>query len=190
MPSLTQNQPPVASNSAWLKTYYFTRAAVSIVWVVLAFAVGRSNPAVAAVLLVAYPAWDALANWIDAQRSGGLSRNPSQMFNLVVSVITAAAVAYALSISLNAVFVVFGVWAILSGLLQLATAVRRWKSAGAQWVMILSGAQSALAGGFFVVMAGAPTPPDIAGIAGYAGFGALYFLISAIWLTVKLARAR
>jgi uncharacterized membrane protein HdeD (DUF308 family) len=33
---------------------------------------------------------------------------------------------------------VFGVWAILSGLFQLITAVRRWKSHGAQWIMILS----------------------------------------------------
>jgi len=56
--------------------------------------------------------------------------------------------------------------------------------------MILSGAQSALAGGFFVLMAGAATPPDITPIAGYAGFGAFYFLLSAIWLTVKLARQR
>ena len=39
-------------------------------------------------------------------------------------------------------------------------------------------------------MAGAATPPDITPIAGYAGFGAFYFLLSAIWLTVKLARHR
>ena len=39
-------------------------------------------------------------------------------------------------------------------------------------------------------MAGAATPPDITPIAGYAGFGAFYFLLSAKWLTVKLARHR
>ena len=39
-------------------------------------------------------------------------------------------------------------------------------------------------------VAGAPTPPDIAAIAGYAGFGAFYFLLSAIWLAVKSARQR
>jgi hypothetical protein len=88
---------------------------------------------------------------------------------------------------MNAVFVVFGAWATLSGLFQLSTAVRRWKS-GAQWVMILSGAQSALAGVFFILMARAATPPDISSIAGYAALGAFYFALSGIWLTVKMAR--
>ena len=46
--------------------------------------------------------------------------------------------------------IIFGAWAILSGLLQLGTAVRRWKRFGAQWAMVLSGGQSALAGGFFI----------------------------------------
>ena len=188
MTNLTQTQPRLAATSDWLRTYYFLRAAVSIVWIALAFLVGRSNPLIAAILLVAYPAWDALANYLDAQRNGGLRANLSQALNLVVSVITAIAVAVALGISMNAVLAVFGAWAILSGLFQLVTAVRRWKTAGAQWVMVLSGAQSALAGAFFIVMANAPAVPDITPIAGYAGFGAFYFLVSAIWLSVKLAR--
>ena len=184
------NQSLLSVSSDWLRTYYFTRAAVSIVWIALAFLLGRGNPQITAVLLVAYPAWDARANYLDAQNNGGLRANLSQALNLVVSVVVAVAVAFALGVSMNAVLAVFGAWAILSGLFQLATAIRRWKSAGAQWVMILSGAQSALAGGFFIVMAGAATPPDITPIAGYAGFGAFYFLLSAIWLTVKLARHR
>lgn len=184
------SQAPASTSSDWLRSYYFTRAAVSIAWIVLVFLVGRSNPAIAAVLLVAYPAWDAVANYLDAQKNGGLRPNLSQTLNLVVSVVVAVAVGFALGISMQAVFAVFGVWAILSGLFQLVTAVRRWKSAGAQWVMVLSGAQSALAGGFFILMAGAATPPDIAAIAGYAGFGAFYFLLSGIWLTVKATRQR
>lgn len=176
------------SPSNWLRTYYFIRAGVSVGWIALAFWIGRGNPTTAAVLLVAYPAWDALANYFDAQKNGGLRSNLSQYFNLLVSVMTAIAVAVALGIGMNAVFVVFGVWATLSGLFQLFTAARRWKSAGAQWVMILSGAQSALAGVFFILMARAATPPEITSIAGYAAFGAFYFLLSAIWLTVKMAR--
>lgn len=190
MANQPQDQSLPFASSDWLRTYYFTRAAVSIVWITLAFIVGRGNPAIAAVLLVAYPAWDALANYLDAKNTGGLRANPTQALNLVVSAVVAVAVAFALGVSMNAVLVVFGVWAILSGLFQLATAVRRWKSAGAQWVMILSGAQSALAGGFFILMAVAPTPVDITPIAGYAGFGAFYFLLSAIWLTVKPTRRR
>lgn len=85
---------------------------------------------------------------------------------------------------------VFGVWAVFAGLLQLATAMRRWKTAGAQWAMVLSGAQSALAGIFFVKMAGGPAAVGITDIAPYAAFGALYFFISAVWLAVSDARRK
>jgi hypothetical protein len=56
--------------------------------------------------------------------------------------------------------------------------------------MILSGAQSALAGTFFFKQAANSATPDITAIAPYAAFGAFYFLVSAIWLTVKDARSR
>jgi uncharacterized membrane protein HdeD (DUF308 family) len=139
-------------------------------------------------MLVAYPAWDAIANFIDAQRSGGLRRNKSQLLNFIFSILTAIAVAVALRSSLNSVLVVFGVWAGFSGIFQLATAVGRWKSFGAQWAMILSGAQSALAGVFMIFMAYGPDPVGIANIAPYAAFGAFYFAVSAIWLTISDAR--
>jgi hypothetical protein len=172
----------------WLTRYYFARAAFSIAWVAAAFVLGMKEPAVAAVLLVVYPAWDAAANWVDAGRSGGLGANPTQRINVWASGLTAVAVALALGSGMGAVLAVVGVWAIASGLLQLGTAVRRWKTHGAQWVMILSGAQSALAGGFFIAQSRMTPPPTIANVAGYAGVGALYFLISAVWLAVKTSR--
>ena len=183
------DQSPTASPNGWLKRYYFARFTVSATWVALALTVARSAPTLAAVMLVAYPAWDAAANYVDARRSGGLFRNRSQMLNVAVSVITTIAVASALAVGMNAVLVVFGVWATLSGLFQLATGVRRWTSHGAQWAMILSGAQSALAGGFFIKMAVGPMIPSIADVAPYAAFGAFYFLVSAVWLTVSDARS-
>lgn len=174
----------------WLKQYYFMRAAFSIVWVALAFAIGRQSAAIAAFLLVVYPAWDALANYIDASRSGGMVANRTQAINAAISVLTTLAAIVALRMGMGSVLVVFGAWAILSGLLQLGTAVRRWKDLGAQWAMILSGAQSALAGAFFIVQAQAPMPPAIVKIAGYASVGALYFLVSAVWLTVAQMRRK
>jgi hypothetical protein len=182
------HQPPVPSTTHWLKRYYFTRGAFSIGWILLAVTIAGSVPIIAAVLLVAYPAWDAIANYIDAQKNGGLKSNLSQTLNLVVSTLTAVGVAIALGISMNAVLGVFGVWAILAGLFQLITAARRWKSYGAQWAMILSGAQSALAGTVFLKSAAGSATPDITDIAPYVAFGAFYFLVSAIWLTVKEAR--
>jgi hypothetical protein len=176
--------------SGWLKSYYFVRAGVAVAWVVGAFTIGKAMPPIAAALLIAYPTWDAAANYADAQRNGGLKHNPSQSLNIVVSAITGIVVALTLGASMNAVLGVFGVWAVVAGLFQLITGVRRWRTYGAQWVMILSGAQSALVGAVFIKQAKAPSVPGITDIAPYAAFGAFYFLVSAIWLTISEARAK
>lgn len=62
----------------------------------------------------------------------------------------------------------FGVWAALSGVLQLCHAVARWKRSGAQWGMVSNGARSALAGVLLFSEA----------------MGAVYFLIAGLWWTV------
>jgi len=173
----------LADRERWLKQYYFIRAAFSVAWVVAAFSVGASS-LIAGVLLVLYPAWDAAANFVDALRSGGMNQNRTQALNVLVSLATTVAVLLALQVSMNWVLGVFGAWAILSGLLQLGTAIRRWRSLGAQWAMVLSGGQSALAGGFFIFQATTPMSPTIANVAGYAAVGAIYFLVSAVWLSV------
>ncbi|MGO7570075.1 DUF308 domain-containing protein [Rhizobium ruizarguesonis] len=189
---ITTDQTTVASGDReeWLTRYYFTRAAFSAIWVAAALTAGGQSPAVAAALLILYPAWDAAANLIDAARSGGLANNRSQAINVAVSAVTTAAVIVALTMSMNWVLGVFGLWAIFSGLLQLGTAVRRWRTNGGQWAMILSGGQSAVAGAFFIAQAQIPEPPSIANIAGYAGLGAFYFLVSAVWRSVTQMRRK
>lgn len=179
-----------STEERWLKQYYFARAAFSIIWVTLMLTVGLRDAAIAAALLIVYPAWDALGNYIDAAQSGGLGENRTQAINVFVSVATTAAVVVTLQTSMNQVLGVFGAWAIFAGLLQLGTAIGRWKSYGAQWAMVLSGAQSALAGVFFIAEATTSATPSASRIAGYAGVGALYFLISAVWLTVRDARRK
>jgi hypothetical protein len=174
----------------WLKLYYFVRAGFSVIWVAAAFTAGQHSPTLAAILLVVYPAWDAAANFVDAAGSGGLAKNRTQAINVAVSVATTLAVIVALQMSMNWVLGVFGAWAILSGLLQLSTAIRRWKSFGAQWAMVLSGGQSALAGGFFISQAHMPASPSISNVAGYAAVGAAYFLVSAVWLSVSELRRK
>jgi hypothetical protein len=54
--------------------------------------------------------------------------------------------------------------------------------------MVLSGAQSTLAGLFFVHVAWGTGTPSIVDVAPYAAFGAFYFAVSAIWLSVADAR--
>lgn len=175
-------------NDQWLKQYYFSRAAFSVLWVAAALTIGRHSFAVAAALLILYPAWDAIANVIDAARSGGLAANQSQAINVAASSVMTIAVILALTMNMNWVLGAFGLWAIFSGLLQLGTALRRWKTSGGQWAMILSGGQSAIAGALFIFQAQMPQEPSISTVAGYAGVGAFYFLVSAIWLTIALSR--
>lgn len=177
-----------SANEQWLKQYYFTRAAFSVLWVAAALTAGRHSFAVAAALLVVYPAWDAIANVIDAARSGGLAANRSQAINVAASSVMTLAVILALTMNMNWVLGAFGLWAIFSGLLQLGAAVRRWKTSGGQWAMILSGGQSAVAGALFIFQAQMPQEPSISTVAGYAGVGAFYFLVSAISLTIALSR--
>lgn len=172
----------------WLERYYLTRAGVSALWVAAAATLGAANPVAAAALLVAYPAWDALANIADAGHNGGARANPSQAINAVVSGVLSVAVFFALGSGMHAVLALFGVWAGLAGLFQLITGIRRWKSQGAQWAMVLSGAQSVLAGGFFLKQASGTAMPSILDIAPYAAFGAFYFLVSGLWLAVRAHR--
>lgn len=184
----TNETPP--SNDGWLTRYYLTRAAVSIIWVGLAFTAGRASLPLGMALLLAYPAWDSLANWFDAKRNGGLAANPTQALNAAISAGVAVVIAATLSPNLHAAVGVIGVWAALAGLLQLSTAARRWRHANAQWPMILSGAQSALAGTHFLVQASDRTASlSVATVAPYAAFGALYFALSGIILVVRRYRA-
>ncbi len=144
------------SSSRSLVRYYFLRAGVAALWFGAAMTAGRSVPALRDGLLVAYPAWDALANGLDARAHGGFRANTAQATNVVVSGATAVAMAIALTQGLNAALGVFGAWAVLAGALQLVAGVRRWRAVGSQWAMVLSGAQSALAG--FVFLKGALGP--------------------------------
>jgi uncharacterized membrane protein HdeD (DUF308 family) len=131
------------------------------------------------VLLIVYPAWDALANLLDARMTGGTKANPTQTLNAWISTMVAVAVTVSLVLDFQVSLLIFGAWAIVSGLLQLATAIRRRKSDRGQWVMMLSGAQSALAGGFFIAQQGG-SAPVLQTIVGYAAVGAVYFLISGL----------
>lgn len=179
-----------AGDKNWLARYYAVRAAFSVVWVAAAVAVGHSVSPMAGALMVIYPAWDAAANYRDVSRNGGLAANPTQAFNVLVSIVVTIGVGVGVASNAFNVLLVFGAWAFLAGLMQLATGIRRWRSVGAQWPMILSGAQSGLAGVFMLKRAMAGTTAGPIDVAVYAAFGAFYFLISAISLAVSDARRR
>ena len=76
-----------------------------------------------------------------------------------------------------------------AGVLPLVVGLNRRKQlSGGQWSMILSGGQSALAGAGFVAL-GLSDKQHIKDVAGYALFGALYFLIGGLLLTRKLSKS-
>lgn len=167
-----------------LRNFYFLRALAAFAWVALASLSSSASRLVVGALLVLYPAWDAVANVIDARRSGGWPANPGQKFNALTSIVIAVCMAVLFTLRGNAGGVlVFGVWALLAGLFQLAVGIRRRKLGG-QAFMMISGAQSALAGVVFSIQAFGATP-GIAQLAPYAAFGGFYFLLSALWLTFR-----
>lgn len=168
----------------WLQKFYFLRAGVAAAWVALVFVTAPASVGLAAALLVIYPAWDALANWLDAQQSGGLRFNRGQTFNMIVSGITAVCMGIAVPLHGNAGGVlVFGSWALLAGLFQLIVGIARRKLGG-QVFMMISGVQSALAGMVFIYQA-FRVAPGLVQLTGYAAFGGFYFLAAALWLTFK-----
>jgi uncharacterized membrane protein HdeD (DUF308 family) len=171
-----------------LRQLYFIRAGFSIIWVTLVLALARVNTGVASVLFIIYPAWDAIATFFDIKANPPLASRVPQYVNAAISIITAVAVILALQKGIPEALVVFGVWAILTGLIQLILGLRRRRLLGGQWPMIISGGQSMLAGVSFIAMAHAPNA-GITTLAGYAAFGAFYFILIAIRLskTIKAA---
>jgi hypothetical protein len=95
--------------------------------------------------------------------------------NTAISVAAAVALGFAGSGDKGDVFAVFGVWALVTGGLQLAVAIRRRKVFGWQWRLLLAGAGSTLFGIAFLAMAGADNPP-LRMIAAYAFGGGLEFV--------------
>ena len=179
--SATAVLPAPAQTAQALRTLYFVRVAFSVVWVSLVFLFVKSSPTVTGILLLLYPAWDVLATFGDirANRSTGKTPLP-QYVNIVVGSLTTLAVGLALRQGVPAVLIVFGVWAVLTGLIQLLLGLRR-RELGGQWPMILSGGQSMLAGVLFVVQAHDPAK-GVTNVAGYSAVGAIYFLIAALRL--------
>ena len=165
-----------------LRTLYFTRATFSVLWVILVFLFAKTSTGIAAILLIVYPAWDVVGTFLDIRANQGSSSKTPQYVNAVISSITTIAVGIALQKGVPEALIVFGVWAIGTGLIQLILGLKRRKFLGGQWPMIISGGQSILGGTSFILLAHDPTK-GITSLAGYAAFGAFYYLLAAFRLS-------
>src|ERR1700712_3232678 len=165
-----------------LRKLYFTRATFSVVWVILVALFANTSIGIASVLLIIYPAWDVAGTFLDIRANHGNQPKTPQYVNAAISSITTVLVGFALQKGVPEALIVFGIWAIGTGLIQLILGIRRKKFLGGQWPMIISGGQSIIAGISFILLAHDPTK-GITSLAGYAAFGAFYYLLAAFRLS-------
>jgi hypothetical protein len=173
-----------------LRNLYFVRTAFQVAWAASVITTAINQPQIAAVLFLLYPLWDVACTVYDlntSSRSG--SARTSQIINALLGV--GAAIGIGLTVFHQPIYsvAIFGVWAFGAGLLQLVLGlIRRKQLGGGQWAMILSGAQSMIAGVAFL-LGGLYDKRHIKDVGGYATFGAIYFLIGGILLTRKLSKS-
>jgi uncharacterized membrane protein HdeD (DUF308 family) len=186
-PSNTGTDGQTVDTAKSLRRLYFTRASFSVLWVILIALFAKTSIEIATVLLIIYPAWDVVGTFLDIRANqGSLSKTP-QYVNAVISGITTVAVGVALQKGVPEALIVFGAWAIGTGLIQLILGLRRRKFLGGQWPMIISGGQSIIGGTSFILLAHDPTK-GITSLAGYAAFGAFYYLLAAFRLSKTVNR--
>ena len=171
--------PPSSRAASALRRLYLVRFAFALVWAGLFAATATPVAATSVALLVLYPAFDVAAAVIDMRTSdaGGPSRTALQL-NIAISVLAAGALAIVGADS-AAILLVWGIWAIVAGGVQLGVGLIR-RRVGGQLPMMISGGISVLAGAGFA--ASSQKADSVTGIAGYAVLGGIFFLVSALRL--------
>ncbi|NUP44159.1 MAG: hypothetical protein HOY76_45825 [Streptomyces sp.] len=193
--TVTSSTTTTTTTPSGLRSLYLIRVAFSLIWVALvattsASLVSTDRPTViAAVLLVIYPLWDVIATLLEHRMAGTGSTDRVGTTNGALGLATAAGMIIAVFSTIGTALLVFGIWALLAGAIQLAVAIRRRRTVGAQWPMVISGGLSVLAGASFAVMSASPTS-SLSTLAGYSAFGAFWFLVSAIALSIRSRREK
>lgn len=187
----TSESTAASTRGRALRRLYIVRFVFAAIWagVLLAAAAATTSPGpLITVLLVLYPLFDAGAVLWQLRAGVGEDRSrAAEWANVAVSVAVAVALGFSSSTSLAAALAVWGAWAIGAGLPQLVTAVRNRRSGG-QVAQMLSGGISLVAGAGFLLQ-GLRGEGSLVGAAGYATLGAIFFLVSAILLTLRRRRA-
>jgi uncharacterized membrane protein HdeD (DUF308 family) len=196
MTQATATPTTTTATPSGLRSLYLIRVVFSLIWVVLVFTAAASLKSagtptvVAAVLLSVYPLWDVIATLLERRMAGTGSTSRVSAINVALGLAaTVGMIIAVVSSTVGTALLVFGVWALLSGAIQLVTAIRRWRTVGAQWPMIISGGLSVVAGATFAATSGSATS-GLSTLAGYSAFGAFWFLVSVIALSLRTRRAR
>jgi uncharacterized membrane protein HdeD (DUF308 family) len=186
MPNAAPNQQLQAQ---FLRSLYFTRTAVQLLWAGIVIVTAASNPALAAGLLILYPLWDVACTVYDLRSSTRSNSVPpvAQYVNAALGSLAAIGIALTAFKSPQQAVVTFGAWAFAAGLAQLVVGMSQRKHLGGQWAMILSGLQSAAAGVAFI-LGGLHDKTHIQDLGGYAIFGGVYFFIAGFLIHRKLSQ--
>ncbi|WP_329138794.1 DUF308 domain-containing protein [Streptomyces sp. NBC_01476] len=196
--TITSTTTATTTTPSGLRSLYLIRVVFSLIWVALVVTTSGSldspdTPTViAAVLLVIYPLWDSVATLLERRMAGtgvgtGTGTGSADRVSAVNTVLGLAAtigMVAAVFSTIGKALLVFGIWALLSGAIQLVVAIRRRRTVGAQWPMIISGGLSVVAGASFAATSDSATS-GLSTIAGYSAFGAFWFLVSAVALSVR-----
>ncbi|WP_445518690.1 DUF308 domain-containing protein [Streptomyces sp. NEAU-174] len=189
--TVTPTTTTATTTPSGLRSLYLIRIAFSLIWVALvlttsASLVSTDRPtAIAAVLLIVYPLWDVIATLLERRMAGtGSATNRVSSINMALGLATTAGMTIAVFSTVGRALLVFGVWALLAGAVQLIVAIRRRRTVGAQWPMVISGGQSVLAGAT-VAATSASASSSLSTVAGYSAFGAFWFLVSVIALSIR-----
>ncbi|GHD79512.1 membrane protein [Streptomyces mirabilis] len=193
--TVTSSTTTTSTTLSGLRSLYLIRVAFSLIWVALvvttsASLVSTDKPTViAAVLLVIYPLWDVIATLLERRMAGTGPTDRLGTTNMALGLATTAGMIIAVFSTIGTALLVFGIWALLSGAIQLVVAIRRRRTVGAQWPMAISGGLSVLAGASFAAMSASATS-SLSTVAGYSAFGALWFLVSVIALSIRSRREK
>ncbi|MGW4078164.1 DUF308 domain-containing protein [Streptomyces asiaticus] len=189
--TVTPTTTTATTTPSGLRSLYLIRVAFSLIWVALvlttsAALVSTDRPtAIAAVLLIVYPLWDVIATLLERRMAGtGSATNRVSSINMALGLATTAGMTIAVFSTVGRALLVFGVWALLAGAVQLIVAIRRRRTVGGQWPMIISGGQSVLAGAT-VAATSASATSSLSTVAGYSAFGAFWFLVSVVALSIR-----
>ena len=185
----TTTAPAAVTVAPLLRRLYLVRFGFALVWAVLLFVTASGIGPVSATLLVLYPVFDVAAAVVDARSARATTAGASTAglrVNIVISALAAVGLAVTLGSGIPAVLRVWGVWAVVAGVVQLVVAVRR-RRLGGQWAMIASGSISVLAGASFYLMASG-AGATLANVAGYALLGGIFFLVSALRIGRAVSR--
>ena len=183
---MVQDQASLSTSSSahFLRNLYISRTAVQILWAAVVLATAPASPGLAVALTLLYPLWDVVCTVWDLRWNPQPTSRGLQRMNAILGVATAIAIGVFGSMQLRYAVAIFGAWALLAGVVQLGVGLARRRSLKGQWAMILSGAQSALAGTAFLV-GGLREKMHIKDLGGYAIFGGVYFLIAGVLMHRK-----